>query len=252
MTKPRSNKPGEPSHLPVIASPTSPPATLKGLCNARLTLHLSLRGALVRKPRYSSQRVSQRDEAIPPVSCRASHKGALAALLILAILLAGCAPSLHDTVARRDAEAVRAMLDADPALIMSRNDMGKTPLHYAVTYASIDIIPLLIEKGADVNAADESGLTPLHVAAMLDRVDEAKALLGKGADVQAKDAFGDTPLHTAALFGTGRMTELLIVNGADLTARNNNQSTPLECARSQRKDNIAERISNLAHVSRPQ
>lgn len=165
--------------------------------------------------------------------------------VILAALLAGCTPSLHDTVARGDADAARAMIAANPELVMARNKMGKTPLHYAVTYGATAMIDLLLASGADINAADNTGLTPLHVAAMLDRTNQAQALIEKGADIEARDSFGDTPLHTAALFGHPRMVELLAKAGADLAALNNNKLTPLECARQQRKTPAADLIATL-------
>jgi len=170
-----------------------------------------------------------------------------AGALVLAAILAGCTPSLHDTVARGDAETVRAMIAANPQLVMARNKLGKTPLHYAVTYAAPKMIELLLEKGADINAPDNSGLTPLHVAAMLDRTNEAQALIAHGANIEARDSFGDTPLHTAALFGQAHMVELLVKAGADLATLNNNQLTPLQCARQQRKTQVAELIAHLTN-----
>ena len=168
-----------------------------------------------------------------------------AGALALAALFCGCTPSLHDTVARGDSETARAMIAANPELVMARNKLGKTPLHYAVTYGAAPMIDLLAEAGADINAADKTGLTPLHVAAMLDRTKEAEALLARGADIAARDSFGDTPLHTAALFGVNGMVKLLVKSGADLAAVNNNQLTPLDCARKQRKQQVVELIGSL-------
>lgn len=193
---------------------------------------------------------SQRDAAIPPVCVpkllRAIAKSlTFAAGVSILALLAGCAPSLHDTVARKDAETARAMIQADPGLVRARNGLGKTPLHYAVTYGADAMVGLLVDHGADVNAPDNTGLTPLHVAAMLNRRDEAKALLEQGADINARDEFGDTPLHTAALFGRPQMARLLAQNGADLNALNNKQLTPLQCARQQRKPEVVELLQEL-------
>jgi len=169
------------------------------------------------------------------------------ALFVLGAILAGCTPSLHDTVARHDVEAARAMIAGNPQLVMARNKLGKTPLHYAVTYGAPEMIDLLLENGADINAKDNTGLTPLHVAAMLGRTNEAQALIAHGADINARDSFGDTPLHTAALFGQARMVELLVNAGADLAALNNNQLTPLDCARQQRKSQVVDLIITLAN-----
>ena len=44
--------------------------------------------------------------------------------------------------------------------LMSRNDYGWTPLHWAVQKENIQVVRLLLEHGADVNARDKSGKTP--------------------------------------------------------------------------------------------
>ena len=104
---------------------------------------------------------------------------------------------------------------------------------------------LLMEKGADINAADYTGMTPLHVAAMAGRRDEARLLLKHGADLTRRDRFGDTPIHTAAVFGQGGMVKLLLDHGADLDALNNEGNSPLDLARNNRRDRAARYIEEL-------
>ena len=41
---------------------------------------------------------------------------------------------------------------------------GYTSLHYACMSGTPDVVKLLIDKGADVNAADKKGATPLMLA----------------------------------------------------------------------------------------
>ena len=47
-----------------------------------------------------------------------------------------------------------------------RNARGQTALSLAISEAFTDMIELLIEHGADVNADDNDGDTPLHLAVM--------------------------------------------------------------------------------------
>ena len=88
-------------------------------------------------------------------------------------------------VARPDekiAESVRLLLGVglDP---MSRDDFGQTPLHYAVRNGNEVALGLLLEAGADPNAADaEYGSTPLHLAATLKADDLIRDLVSAGAD----------------------------------------------------------------------
>ncbi len=51
----------------------------------------------------------------------------------------------------------------------------------------LELVKLLIEKGQDVNAADNYGITPLMVAANLGDIEIVKYLISKGADLAAHD-----------------------------------------------------------------
>lgn len=157
-----------------------------------------------------------------------------ATLLVLAVAAAGCADSIHDRAAAGDIPAVARLYDRDAALLSTRDERGKTPLHMAVTSGSTPMVQWLLEHGADVNAQDKTGLTPLHLAAWWTATERAKVLLDSGANLEARDAFGDTPLHMAAMHGRNAMVRLLIDKGADASARNKDGRTPAELARSKR------------------
>lgn len=168
------------------------------------------------------------------------------ALPALAVLLAGCGVSVHDLTANGDLERVEAMLDAEPSLLEATNDMGKTPLHYAVTYGQRDVAAALLERGAKVHAACVTGMTPLHTAAMLNRVAEAELLLAHQARIDARDAFGDTPLHLAAIHNQDEITGFLIEHGADPTLLNNAGLTPLDLARKHRRQDAIDLLAAAA------
>jgi ankyrin repeat protein len=111
-----------------------------------------------------------------------------------------------------DLPAMRLLLEhgADPSLAPTRN--GITPLmaaaglgtteqdttgRYKTQTQSIEAIQLLLDGGADVNAASSDGRTALHGAALQGYDDVIKYLAAHGADLQAKDKKGFTPLDTA-------------------------------------------------------
>ncbi|KAH8780344.1 ankyrin repeat-containing domain protein, partial [Hyaloscypha finlandica] len=63
----------------------------------------------------------------------------------------------------------------------------------------VNVIKLLLEKGANVDTADEGGQTPLHQASMIRHIDVIKLLLDKGANVNAVNGARQTPLHRASM-----------------------------------------------------
>jgi len=60
-------------------------------------------------------------------------------------------------------------------------------LHYAVDDGLIDVAKILIEKGKiPLNTLDQSGWSPLHLAAGHNNLEMVTLLIGKGADVNIK------------------------------------------------------------------
>jgi len=99
------------------------------------------------------------------------------------------------------------------------SDGGQTPLHLAIPNKGIrdskgklmspnnmDLVELLIAKGADVNAKCDVGWTPLHNAQDKEIVE---LLIAEGADVNAKTNLEGTPLDQA----DGETADLLRKHG---------------------------------------
>ncbi|EXL39948.1 hypothetical protein FOCG_17450 [Fusarium oxysporum f. sp. radicis-lycopersici 26381] len=102
---------------------------------------------------------------------------------------------------------------------------GTTPLHVASEYAKI-----LLEKGADAAAADNDGTTPLHIASEYGHSETVNILLEKGADAKVANKYGRTPLHRALVYGRSEIAKILLEKGADAAAADNDGRTPLHIA----------------------
>jgi len=79
-----------------------------------------------------------------------------------------------------------------------------------------DIVQLLINSGADVNAGDPFGRTPLRMAALNGSTAAAALLLECGADVNALDSCGMSSLWSAAGAGHADVVQVLLDAGAEV------------------------------------
>jgi len=103
-----------------------------------------------------------------------------------------------------------ALKNMNPALLTPTMVMGGPPLGPALA------TPMLLERGADINARDPLGRTLLMLAAASDAmpVDVVKLLLAKGVDVNATCPTGETALSLAKLRGNTPIVDLLVKAGA--------------------------------------
>lgn len=106
-----------------------------------------------------------------------------------------------------------------------------TPLHMAARHGQTETVALLIEKGADVNAANAEGATPIHLAVNDGRIELVKTLLDQGAIIgRTNNVFGRTELHTAACKGFTEIVDLLMSAGASPKVKDKGGKTPLDHA----------------------
>jgi ankyrin repeat protein len=143
-------------------------------------------------------------------------------------------PSPLITAARNaDAALVRALLQKKADVNAAEGD-GATALHWASYHDSGEVADLLLRAGANVNAANDLGATPLWLAAQNGSAAMARRLLQAGANPNKALLAGETPLMVAARAGSAEVVELLAAKGADLNARATRGQTALMWAVSQK------------------
>ena len=124
---------------------------------------------------------------------------------------------------------VQSLVAANRDLVNATDPGGSTPLHHAAGFSGVDMLTLLLDAGANVNAKNRRDSTPLHWAIH----DEAKvrALLSRGATVNVKQVEGRTPLYQAASMGHALpIVRLLLETGANPNIALANGRTPLMAA----------------------
>ena len=121
------------------------------------------------------------------------------------------------------------------ANVNARDKDEYTPLHLYVCGLSENeprAIRLLLEHGADVNAANHIGTIPLHEVAECGKdLEILKIMLDAGADANASNNYGVTVLYMAANFN--KNTEFfvaLVIAGADINAVSSDGETALHVA----------------------
>lgn len=130
-----------------------------------------------------------------------------------------------------DIETVRSALDNGADVNALDEPEGTTLLHNAVEGDHIDIVKLLIERGADVEVENGFGETPLFETAVHDRPEVAEFLIQNGADYKRTFEFGDRSLLHVAASHNSIMTGIVLINhGLDLNALNDEDDTLLHVA----------------------
>jgi hypothetical protein len=88
--------------------------------------------------------------------------------------------TIHDAAKRGDLGKIVALLQANPDLVFSKDNDGWTPLHWAVSAGHKDVVELLLNYKAEVNASANNGWTPLKLAMLRGQMDMVEKLRDRG------------------------------------------------------------------------
>lgn len=112
---------------------------------------------------------------------------------------------------------VVSLIDAQPNRVNQFSPDGFTPLGLAAFFGQPEVVKALLERGANVNLAANNAqrVAPLHSAVAGRQMNIVEMLLQAGADVNAVQEGGFTPLHGAVENSMVEMIALLLTFGAD-------------------------------------
>jgi len=102
-----------------------------------------------------------------------------------------------------------------------QNIKGSTALDLAITEGNLELVELLLEKGANLDLTNEKqgGYSPLMLAAEYGKKDIVKLLLEKGAKLDLEDSEGLSALQYAIRWKQQDIAELLLTKGAKIPSR---------------------------------
>ena len=153
----------------------------------------------------------------------------------------GAPLSFHDACAAGVNDLARRMLRDDPSLLNRHSDDGYPPLGLAIFFGNRELAKVLVDEGADVNtpSANAQKVAPLHAAAAVCDLEMMRILLDRGADPDARQQMGYTPLHTAASRGDIEMAKLLLSYGGTRDTRGEDGLSVGDVARQRGKNEFA-------------
>ena len=128
---------------------------------------------------------------------------------------------------------VQALLQFQSEKVNLRHNFNETPLHATCRKGYCDMMEILLENGADVQAVDSNGDAPIHIVCKGLRLDCLKVLLqSKECDPNQQNSDGDIPLHIMCKMENTEtiylnMIEILLENGADIQAVDSNGDAPI-------------------------
>jgi ankyrin repeat protein len=150
-----------------------------------------------------------------------------------------------ELAARRGGTATAELLIDAGAEVNPRG--ASTPLIEAVEARNTAMAEFLLSKGADPNARDEKGNTPLYYGVEtrtgIPGLDIVKLLLERGAAVDDRNSGGATALLRAVEAGKREEASLLLSLGADPNLADENGKTPLSAARESKDDQMIALLS---------
>lgn len=152
--------------------------------------------------------------------------------LVDVFLQHGATLDIYEAAASGRLRALEEIVSAGRSQVNEYSPDGYPPLGLASFFGHEQAVRLLLDRGADVNAAacNPQRVAPLHAAVAGPTPDIVEILLEAGADPNARQESDYTALHEAASRGLSRIVRVLIAHGASKAAVNTAGQTPYDLA----------------------
>jgi ankyrin repeat protein len=166
------------------------------------------------------------------------------------LLQRGFDPNAHDesgqsalTLAANEGamRVVETLLQHPQIDVNAPNHAGETALMLAALRGRMNVVQRLLAHGATI---EQTGWGPLHYAATGPDPQIVRLLIDKGAKIDARSPNGTTPLMMAARYGSEQSVTLLLSSHADLNVRNERGMTAADFARAASRDALAKRLES--------
>ncbi len=144
---------------------------------------------------------------------------------------------IHTAAIRQDVALMKSVLTKK---VPSRypidivDDEGTTALHYCCLNGNVEMVNMLLAKGADIEKPLEAstGNQPIHMACFNGHLEVVKIIFEKkgSSALKSQNKDGITPLRFAAGWGHIDIVTFLLSKGVEIDVIDNDCYTPLACA----------------------
>ncbi len=116
--------------------------------------------------------------------------------------------------------------------VNTKDSKGRSLIFHSIINNDIKLAQFLLDRDADINLHDNIGWTPLHYAVQDNNLELTYLLITNGAMIDAVDLHGNSILGRAvyAYRGDGRIIQMLLEKGANENSPNNYGISPASLA----------------------